>query len=159
VRIRVLAVGRLKAGPERELVTRYLDRARAAGGTVGVSGFEVEEVAESRRTATAERQAEEAVALLSRTGSARRVVLDQAGGQATSKGLAETLCRWRDDGVADVAFLIGGPDGHGESVRSSADLVLGFGAMTWPHQLFRAMLAEQLYRAVTILCGHPYHRA
>lgn len=157
--MRVLAVGRLRAGPEGELVARYLDRARAAGAAVGLTGFEVEESPESRRRTAAERKQEEQTALLARAGGARRVVLDEAGRTMSSAELAALVGRWRDAAEGEVAFLVGGPDGHGDSVRAAADLVLSFGPMTWPHQLFRAMLAEQLYRAVTILARHPYHRA
>lgn len=156
--MRVIAVGRLKGGPERDLAARFLDRARAAGQAVGLTGFDVDEVAESRRGDAAERRREEAGAVLARCGEARRVVLDEQGTALSSAAFAELIGRWRDDGVPAAAFLIGGPDGHGDAVRVDSRII-GFGAMTWPHQLVRVMLAEQLYRSVTILSGHPYHRA
>lgn len=90
---------------------------------------------------------------------ARDVMLDERGRQMSSEDFAGLLGRWRDDGVREARFLIGAADGHGEAARGGADLLLGFGAMTWPHMLARAMLAEQLWRATSILAGHPYHRS
>ncbi len=89
----------------------------------------------------------------------RTVLLDERGRNLTSEEFAAILGRWRDDGVRETRFLIGAADGHDESLRSSADLLIAFGAMTWPHMLARAMLAEQLWRATSILAGHPYHRS
>jgi 23S rRNA (pseudouridine1915-N3)-methyltransferase len=91
--------------------------------------------------------------------AARTVVLDETGKDLSSEALAVLLGRWRDDGVREVRFLIGAADGHDATTRAGADLLLGFGKATWPHMLVRAMLAEQLYRATTILAGHPYHRS
>ncbi|MFM5917874.1 MAG: 23S rRNA (pseudouridine(1915)-N(3))-methyltransferase RlmH [Novosphingobium sp.] len=90
---------------------------------------------------------------------AREVLLDERGKVLSSEEFAALLGRWRDDGVREVRFLIGAADGHGETARAEADLLLSFGAMTWPHMLARAMLAEQLWRATSILAGHPYHRS
>jgi len=87
------------------------------------------------------------------------VALDRRGKALDSAGFAQRLGRWRDDGVAELGFLIGGADGHGEPLLKKASLILSFGAMTWPHLLARAMLAEQIYRAQQMLAGHPYHRA
>ena len=159
MQIVVAAVGRLKAGPERELAGRYLDRAGKAGPRVGLAGFQVREVAEGRGGSVAVRRAEEAAALagLLPTGCAT-VVLDERGTPLSSRDFADFLARERDGGRGAAAILIGGPDGHDPAVREGAALVLSFGAMTWPHQLVRVMLAEQLYRAVTLLSGHPYHR-
>jgi 23S rRNA (pseudouridine1915-N3)-methyltransferase len=89
----------------------------------------------------------------------RHVLLDERGKMISSEDFAALLGRWRDDGVRECRFLIGAADGHGDKGREGADLLLGFGAMTWPHMLARAMLAEQLWRATSILAGHPYHRA
>lgn len=89
----------------------------------------------------------------------RDVVLDERGRQLTSEEFATLIGRWRDDGVREVRFLIGAADGHGAELRDKADLLIGFGAMTWPHMLARVMLAEQLWRATSILAGHPYHRS
>ena len=89
----------------------------------------------------------------------REVLLDEHGQQMTSEQFAALLGKWRDEGVRETRFLIGAADGHGAAARTSADLLLGFGAMTWPHLMARAMLAEQLWRATSILAGHPYHRS
>jgi 23S rRNA (pseudouridine1915-N3)-methyltransferase len=89
----------------------------------------------------------------------RDVLLDERGKPLTSEEFARLLGKWRDDGVREARFLIGAADGHGAAARDGADLLLGFGAMTWPHMLARAMLAEQLWRATSILAGHPYHRS
>lgn len=157
--ILVAAVGRLKAGPERELAGRYLDRAAKAGPRVGLSGFQVREVVEGRGASAAGRRAEEAAALAAvLPPGAARVVLDERGTAWGSRAFADFLARERDGGRPATAVVIGGPDGHDPAQRDGADLVLSFGAMTWPHQLVRVMLAEQLYRAVTLLSGHPYHR-
>ncbi len=159
MRIDILAVGRLKAGGgEHDLVERYLERARAGGRAVGLTGFEVGEIADAKNVPNAKGLEAEALLARMRPGS-RRVVLDERGRTMPSARFAEIVGEWRDQGAPATAFLIGGPDGHGEAARAGADLLLSFGAMTWPHQLVRAMLAEQLYRAVTILTGHPYHRA
>lgn len=90
---------------------------------------------------------------------AREILLDERGRQMSSEDFAALLGRWRDEGVREVRFLIGAADGHGDKARQQADLLLGFGAMTWPHLMVRAMLAEQLWRATSILAGHPYHRS
>ncbi|MEW9854837.1 23S rRNA (pseudouridine(1915)-N(3))-methyltransferase RlmH [Novosphingobium sp. M1R2S20] len=89
----------------------------------------------------------------------RQVLLDERGRTMSSEAFAELLGRWRDDGVRETRFLIGAADGHGDEARAEADLLLCFGTMTWPHLLVRAMLAEQLWRATSILAGHPYHRS
>ena len=155
MRIEILSIGRLKAGaPERDLVDRYLERARAGGRGIGLTGFEAVELADGKSPDA------EAATLLSRmTTGAKRIVLDERGKTVSSETFAETLAAWRDEGAPAASLLIGGPDGHGTAARRGADLVLSFGAMTWPHQLVRAMAAEQIYRTVTILTGHPYHRA
>lgn len=160
MRLVILAVGRLRAGPERALVERYAERTARAGRGLGFAGPDLIEIDESRAgTAAQRRQAEADRLLAAAPAGGRRVVLDEGGRMLTSGDFAAGLARWRDDGAPAAAFLVGGPDGHGEAVRAAADLVLSLGAMTWPHLLARAMLAEQLYRAVTVLAGHPYHRA
>ena len=89
---------------------------------------------------------------------ARTVVLDERGVALDTRDFADRLSKWRDDGASEARFLIGAADGHGDATRASADLLLSFGPATWPHLLVRAMLAEQLYRATSLLAGHPYHR-
>lgn len=159
MRIAIGAVGRVRAGPGRDLVARYLDRARATGRRCSLIGFEVTEVAESRAPDAATRRREEADKLNAAiSGDARRVILDGRGETLTSEKFAARIEAWRDAGTPALAFVIGGPDGLDSRFRSEADLVLSLSSMTWPHQLVRLMLAEQLYRATAILTGHPYHR-
>lgn len=154
----VAAVGRLKAGPESALVEDYLDRAGKAGRSLGLS-FDAREYPEDRSAGAAVRKEREAAMMIAGLPPrARLVALDEHGRALDSQAFAALLARWRDSGVEDATFAIGGPDGLGPPVLARAELRLAFGAMTWPHRLVRAMLAEQLYRAVTILSGHPYHR-
>ena len=137
----------------------YVARGAAAGRSLGIAVPAVHELAESRREAVAERLAEEAQRLTAALPPrVFKVVLDERGKVVSSAGFADLLKRHLDGGTSDLAFLIGGPDGHAQSIRDSAGLVLSFGAMTWPHRLARVMLAEQIYRAVMILRDHPYHR-
>jgi 23S rRNA (pseudouridine1915-N3)-methyltransferase len=158
MKITIAAIGRLKAGLERELAAHYLERAEAAGRKAGLS-FTVREFPESRAGSAGVRKNEEAAALLGAVpAQAIFVALDEAGKSLGSRAFAERIGAWRDTGKAELVIAIGGADGHGAPVLERADLKLAFGAMTWPHQLARIMLAEQLYRAVTILTGHPYHR-
>ena len=160
MRVALLAVGRMKQGPERELVARYLDRAVAAGKALGLTGFAVTELTESRSASTASRKSEEAKALSAQLPAGGIVVaLDELGNTIGSEDFAKRLARWRDDGKRAVSFVIGGADGLEPAFVKAADLTLSFSPLTWPHQLVRIMLAEQLYRATTILSGHPYHRA
>lgn len=159
MRITIGAIGRLKDGAERELFDRYAGRLDKAGRSVAIGPLNLVQHNESRVADVEQRQNDEADRLLLSCQSVERVVaLDETGRTMTSLNFAKKLAGWRDGGVADVAFLIGGPDGHGQAVRGRADLVLALGAMTLPHGLARVVLAEQLYRAVTILTGHPYHR-
>jgi 23S rRNA (pseudouridine1915-N3)-methyltransferase len=158
MKIAILAVGRLKAGPERDLAERYFERAVAAGRRLGLT-FGVQELAESRAAGAEARKDQEAAAILAKVPrDSVLVILDEHGSGLDSAAFAERLRKWRDGGKAEVSIVIGGPDGTATAVAERADLRVAFGAMTWPHQLVRIMLAEQLYRAVTILSGHPYHR-
>lgn len=159
MRIGIIAVGRMKQGPERELVARYLDRAIASGKSLGLSGFVVSELTESRAGSPAARKAEEAKSINDQLSAPQlRIALDERGKTMGSEDFAKRLVRWRDDGKAALSFVIGGADGLDPAFLRSADLSLSFSPLTWPHQLVRIMLAEQLYRATTILSGHPYHR-
>lgn len=158
VKVTVVAVGRLKSGPERELFDRYLDRASRAGRQLGLS-FDVRELPESGARASAARKEEEAKAILGAVpAGATLVALDERGKPLDSRAVADRIAAWRDGGLRDLAIAIGGADGLGTAVLAAADLRIAFGALTWPHQLVRILLAEQLYRTVTILSGHPYHR-
>ena len=159
MKIVIAAVGKMKQGPERELVARYLTRAAASGKPLGLTGFDVLETPESRAGALPLRKGDEARALEALCPEGAVIVtLDEKGKTLTSQGLADQIARWRDDGRPAAAFLIGGADGLDLRLVRSATLSLSFSPLTWPHQLVRIMLAEQLYRAVTILTGHPYHR-
>lgn len=158
MRITIAAVGRLKAGAERELFERYVARASAAGRRLGLT-FNLREFPESRASVASTRKDQESAAILGALPErAVLVVLDEKGRSLGSAAFAEKIAKWRDSGREDLVFAIGGADGHAPQLSSRADLALSFGEMTWPHQLVRVMLAEQLYRAVTILTGHPYHR-
>lgn len=158
MKVHVAAIGRMKQGPERELVARYLDRAVGSGRPLSLTGFEVIELTESRASAAATRKVDEARALRSALPDGIVVALDEHGRAMASEPFASQLARWRDDGRPAASFVIGGADGLDPDFVRSADLVLSFSPLTWPHQLVRIMLAEQLYRATTILSGHPYHR-
>ena len=160
MKLLLLGVGRLRPGPERELTERYLERAGASARAARLTGVETRDLAESRARRAEDRKAEEARALLALVpAGAILVALDERGRAMGSEDFAREIGRARDGGAPAFALLLGGPDGLDDSVRAQARFVLAFGAMTWPHQLARAMAAEQLYRAVTILSGHPYHRA
>jgi 23S rRNA (pseudouridine1915-N3)-methyltransferase len=160
MRLIVAAIGRLKAGPERELAERYRDRVAKAGRAVGLRDIEIVEIRESRAQDTAKRVLEESIALANIIPERGVVVaLDETGDSLDSGSFTGTLRGWRDAGRPAAVFCIGGADGLGRELKQRADLTLAFGAATWPHQLVRIMLLEQLYRAVTILAGHPYHRA
>jgi 23S rRNA (pseudouridine1915-N3)-methyltransferase len=160
MKLMLVGVGRLKNGPERELVARYAQRCASGARKIGLTGFDLREVDESRARRPEDRKAEEAVALRALLpAGARLICLDERGGAMDSEAFAARIGAWRDAGAPACALVIGGPDGLAPDLRESADLVLAFGAMTWPHQLARALAAEQLFRAMTILAGHPYHRA
>ena len=159
MRIGVHAVGRMKAGPERELAARYLDRFAKAGPAIGLEWAGVTEIAESRAQSATLRKQEEGRALAAALQGSALILLDETGKSIGSEAFAARIGDMRDTGARSVVFAIGGADGHDPELRKSAAFVLSFGAMTWPHQIVRVMLAEQLYRATTILSGHPYHRA
>ncbi|MBI4923060.1 MAG: 23S rRNA (pseudouridine(1915)-N(3))-methyltransferase RlmH [Devosia nanyangense] len=159
MRVGIVALGRMKQGPERELVARYLERAVNGGRTLGLTGFAITELSESRAGSAASRKSEEAKAIAAHLPEGGLVIaLDERGKTLGSDDLARRIGRWRDDGKAALSFVIGGADGLDPVFVHKADLALSFSPLTWPHQLVRIMLAEQLYRATTILSGHPYHR-
>ena len=155
----LVCVGRVKAGAERDLAERYLARAKAAGHAAGLM-FDLRELDESRARRPEARKADEAVAIRAAVSpDACLVALDERGAQLGSAAFAGLIGTQRDQGTSALALMIGGPDGLAPDLREAAFRTIGFGAMTWPHQLVRIMASEQLYRAVTILTGHPYHRA
>jgi 23S rRNA (pseudouridine1915-N3)-methyltransferase len=155
----LIAVGRLKDGPERLLADRYLERARQTGRTLGLSGFDSLEIAESRATRPDDRKAEEAAAIVGKLGEDRLIAFHEEGDTIDSEAFAALIGRWRDEGRRAAFCAIGGADGFAPALLKRADRIVAFGAMTLPHQLVRVLVAEQLYRASTILAGHPYHRA
>ena len=158
MKISVLAVGRLKSGAEQTQFNRYFDLFNAAARGLKMPPMAVIEIGEGRNHSVAERKEAEAQELLNRVGAARLVVLDEEGKSLTSYEFTAMISRLRDEAL-DVAFAIGGPDGHGDALKKAAHLQLSLGRMTLPHGLVRIVLAEQLYRAMTIIQGHPYHRA
>jgi 23S rRNA (pseudouridine1915-N3)-methyltransferase len=139
MQLHIVARGKIGRSPEAELVERYLRRIAWP--------CKVTELPDTGGTVPAA------------PTPSREVLLDERGRQLSSEEFAALLGKWRDEGVREVRFLIGAADGHGEAAREQADLLIAFGAMTWPHMLARAMLAEQLWRAASILAGHPYHRS
>lgn len=159
MRIVLAAVGRLKDGGERALFDRYWQRLESIGRKVGFGPVRLTEIPESRDASASVRQEVEARKLLEAAGVEAFVVsLDERGEPMSSAAFARLLRRRSDEGSKTLAFLIGGPDGHGEAVSRSAHVTLSLSAMTLPHGLARVVLAEQIYRAATILSGHPYHR-
>jgi 23S rRNA (pseudouridine1915-N3)-methyltransferase len=160
VRVVLAAVGRMKDGPERVLLERYCDRFKSAGRSLGWGPVSIVEVPEGRAPDVEGRQRDEAERLLAKAGPRDlTVVLDEKGRQLDSAAFASYLRTRRELGARNLCLLIGGPDGQGPAVLEAADLVLSLGQMTFPHMIARILVAEQLYRAATILSGHPYHRA
>lgn len=159
MRITLAAIGQMKSGPERELADRYLDRFMKIAPSAGLEFRGVRQAPESRARDVASRKREEAKALIGADGgSARLLLFDERGKPLTSPEFAALIGSWRDEGAKTMLALIGGADGLDEDLRSQAGRIVSFGAMTLPHQLVRVLAAEQLYRAATILTGHPYHR-
>ncbi|GHD98196.1 50S rRNA methyltransferase [Defluviimonas sp. 20V17] len=156
MRVHLCAVGRLRAGPERDLIDDYVQRFDRTGRALGLGPLSLHEV-EDRKGGG---MAAEAV-LLERAlpSGALLITLDERGTLISSPQFADRLAGWRDAGRQDAAFVIGGADGIDPGLRSRADFSLSFGKMVWPHMLARVMLTEQLYRAASILAGAPYHRA
>ena len=160
MRLVVVSIGRLKQGPEQELAERYRERFEDIGRKLGFRGLEIHEISESRARDAATRIAEEAAAISAAIPEKSVLVaLDERGKSIDSVGFAQHLGRWRDEGIAATIFTIGGADGLSPDLQRRANLRIAFGSATWPHQMVRVMLLEQIYRAATILSGHPYHRA
>jgi 23S rRNA (pseudouridine1915-N3)-methyltransferase len=160
MRLVVISIGRLKQGPERELTERYRERFEDIGRKLGFRGLEIQEIPESRARDAATRMAEEAAAICAAIpAKSQLVALDERGKNIDSTAFAGHLGRWRDEQIAHTIFTIGGADGLSPNLRRKAKLAMAFGSATWPHQMVRIMLLEQIYRAATILSGHPYHRA
>ena len=159
MRLLIVAVGRLKQGPERDLCGHYLGRAETAGRKHALAPVTMIEVPESRGPTPAARMAAEAMVMIGKIPTSHKLIcLDREGEQLGSADFARSLREFRDSGVAGIAFLVGGAEGLAPEVLARADKRLSLGSMTLPHGLARIVLAEQLYRAATILAGHPYHR-
>jgi 23S rRNA (pseudouridine1915-N3)-methyltransferase len=156
MRLHICAVGRLRTGPERVLIDDYLLRLDRTGRALGLGPATEHEVEDKKGGGMAAE-----AALLSRAipSGAAVIALDERGRMLTSPEFAAHIARFRDTGRQDLALVIGGADGLAPSIRTDADAVLSFGPMVWPHMLVRVMVAEQLYRAASILAGAPYHRA
>jgi 23S rRNA (pseudouridine1915-N3)-methyltransferase len=154
----LIAVGRMKTGPETLLMERYATRIPSMAKTLGITALPVFEIPESREKQPEHRKREEARALLSKIPASTLIVFDERGETVSSVQFADHLARLRDKGCASLACVIGGPDGLDPSLRDKANVCLSFGAMTLPHQMVRVLVMEQLYRAMTLLSGHPYHR-
>ena len=155
MKLHLCAVGRLRAGPERALVDDYLQRLERSGRPLGLGPVTEHEVEDKRGGGMA---AEGLLLAKVVPDGAALCVLDERGKTLSSPEFAQVLAGWRDGGRQDAAFVIGGADGVDPDLRNRADLLVSFGRMVWPHMLVRVMLAEQLYRAATILAGSPYHR-
>ncbi|MBC7580905.1 MAG: 23S rRNA (pseudouridine(1915)-N(3))-methyltransferase RlmH [Tardiphaga sp.] len=155
----VISIGKLKQGPERELAERYRIRFDDIGRKLGFRGLAIHEISESRARDAVTRIAEEGAAMSALVPEkAVLVALDERGSSIDSASFARHLGKWRDESVPQTIFLIGGADGLSPELRRTARLSIAFGSATWPHQMVRVMLLEQIYRAATILSGHPYHR-
>jgi len=151
LRIRILCIGRMKDGPERALVDDYVARAQKTGKQLGYRAVEEVELSASTKDDEGQR-------LIARHGQGLLVRLDERGEAWTSQDLAKRLARWRDAGEDAVSFVIGGADGTSAEVAKAARHTVSFGVQTWPHKLARVMIAEQVYRALSIEAGSPYHR-
>jgi 23S rRNA (pseudouridine1915-N3)-methyltransferase len=158
MRLALIAVGRLKDGPERELCERYRERAATLGRGLGLTGPEIVEIPESRGRRPDERKRDEAAAITARLSPGLVIALDERGKSQGSEAFAARIAAARDAGTASASLVIGGADGLADEIRAAAGLTLAFGALTIPHQLVRVLVLEQLYRTMTILAGHPYHR-
>ena len=160
MKFRIAAIGKLKAGPEKLLAEDYAGRIAAMGKKAAVTEIKISDWAESQKSDAAQRMSEEETQLWSAVPQGAYVIaLDERGKSHSSEAFAAHLTKLRDRGVADIVFLLGGPDGHAPATRQKANELLALGPMTWPHRLARIMLLEQIYRTVTIMLNHPYHRA
>jgi len=155
MRLTITAISRIKAGPERDLIDDYLGRASASGRSIGLGPAEESEI---DNRSLANKTVESAALAAAVPDGARLCLLDERGKTQSSRAFSKTLCQWRDEGAREAVFVIGGADGLDRSAFRQPDLTLSLGAMVWPHKLVRIMLAEQLYRAVSIASGSPYHR-
>jgi 23S rRNA (pseudouridine1915-N3)-methyltransferase len=160
LRLWIIAIGQGRGTPEGQLVEDFIGRAQKMGRNLGFPAVAVEELSVSKARDVTTRMKDEGERLADRVPDGAHVVLLDAKGKGmTSEDFAEFLGVLRDAGTRDLAFVIGGPDGLGPLPGKKSGRSLAFGPQTWPHLLARALLSEQIYRAMTILAGHPYHRA
>jgi 23S rRNA (pseudouridine1915-N3)-methyltransferase len=160
MRVCLAAIGRLKTGPEKLMADDYAARIGQLGRKAGVSALKIGEWAESQQPNAKQRMEEEASILWSAVPQgAITLVLDERGASYSSEDFAAKIRTYADSGVGDLVFMIGGPDGHAPETRKKANHLIALGPMVWPHRLVRIMLLEQIYRSVTIMVNHPYHRS
>lgn len=159
MKLHLAAIGKLKTGPEKVLADDYAGRIEAMGRKAGISALRISDWVESQKPDATGRMADEAQLLWSAVPDGAYVVaLDERGKSMASQDFAARLRKIQERGTHDIVFMLGGPDGHAATTRDRADELLALGPMTWPHRLVRIMLLEQIYRSVTILLNHPYHR-
>lgn len=158
MQLSLIAIGRARTSPAQALFDDYAGRIRKIGPGLGFRSFDLLERPESRASTTTERIEGEGRSIIEATPAAKTVVLDERGENLTSTAFARWLGQERDGGTTALAFVIGGPDGLSQSVQNRASRAIAFGRATWPHLMVRALLVEQIYRALTILGRHPYHR-
>lgn len=155
MKLGLVVCGKLKPGPTSDLVDDYLFRAKRLGRNLGISDVYCREIA-LRSAVSKQRASEQALSAV--PAGAKKVILDETGKNLSSKSFSQQLNSWREQGVPEIALLIGPADGWDETARQSADLILSFGKMTWPHKLAQVMAAEQIYRSLSLLSGSPYHK-
>jgi 23S rRNA (pseudouridine1915-N3)-methyltransferase len=160
LRLHIAAIGRLKTGPEKLIAVDYAKRIEVMGRKAGLTSLKIGEWAESQQANAKQRMEEEAAILWAAVpASAFTIVLDERGKSLSSEDFAARIRKYADQGVSDLVFMIGGPDGHAPQTREKTSELIALGPMTWPHRLVRIMLLEQIYRSVTIMVNHPYHRS
>lgn len=160
MQLALMAIGKMKDKQTRSLFEHYWQRLSQSSKAVGLRVLPIQEFAESQAATPFQRKQEEAARILKALPSDTFVIaLDETGSHLNSEEFCHKIASLRDNATCSTTFVLGGPDGHGAAVQQRANLLLSFGAMTWPHQIARILLAEQLYRITTILAGHPYHRS
>ncbi len=157
--LKIAAIGKLKSGPERQLFEKYIERAQSSGRSHHFSVKKTLELPESRAQNSDERKKQEADLLIGKISQDySTILLDEKGKNLSSRQFSDKLLTLRDSGIPGVCFIIGGPDGTSQQLGKSAIMTLSLGAMTLPHGIARIVLAEQIYRSIAIISGHPYHR-
>jgi 23S rRNA (pseudouridine1915-N3)-methyltransferase len=159
LRLHIAAIGRLKTGPEKLMADDYTKRITPMGRKAGITSLKIGEWSESQNANAKQRMEEEAIILWAAVPhGATTLALDERGKSLSSEDFAARIKKCADNGISDLVFMIGGPDGHSPQTREKANELIALGPMTWPHRLVRIMLLEQIYRSVTIMVNHPYHR-